>query len=145
MQADEAQYEPSQTQAHMTPIIRQITQLSISDQGSIQMPSVCAACARMMAAVEASAELLGNVQAEEKSSIVVASRPKQPGTLGKAVKLVTNFYSTNFNKVPPLLHHDIRVERVRFNPETGALRSLTWAVFPVYVPLGCPMQAVGCD
>lgn len=40
MQADEAQYQPAQTDLHMTPIIKQITQLSLADSKKIQMPSV---------------------------------------------------------------------------------------------------------
>ena len=59
------------------------------------------------------------VQALDKSEIQVAKRPGSPGALGKAVQLVTNFYKANFEKVPPLLHHDIRVDRMKFNPETS--------------------------
>ena len=40
MQADEAQYQPNQTQAHITPIIKQITQLSLGAAEKTQMPSV---------------------------------------------------------------------------------------------------------
>lgn len=59
------------------------------------------------------------VQELEKSQIQVAPRPGKPGTLGKAIQLLTNFYKANFQNVPPLLHHDIRIDRMRFNPETS--------------------------
>lgn len=50
---------------------------------------------------------------------MLASRPKEAGKQGKAVQLVTNFYRANFSKVPPIMHHDIRVERMQFDPESG--------------------------
>lgn len=50
---------------------------------------------------------------------MLASRPKEAGKQGKAVVLTTNFFKANFQKVPPILHHDIRVERMQFDPETG--------------------------
>jgi hypothetical protein len=40
MQADEANFQPSQTSAHITPIIKQITQLSLDASQKTQMPSV---------------------------------------------------------------------------------------------------------
>jgi hypothetical protein len=60
-----------------------------------------------------------DLQHLEKSEIVVAQRPPKPGSLGKAVQIVTNFYKANFQKTPPLMHHDIRVDKMRFNKETG--------------------------
>lgn len=59
------------------------------------------------------------VQELDKSEIQVARRPAKPGTLGKAMQVVTNFYRANFQQVPPLMHHDIRVDKMRFNKETG--------------------------
>lgn len=47
-------------------------------------------------------------------------RPKKAGQLGKAVKIVTNFFAANFQRVPPIMHHDLRIERLRFDPETSA-------------------------
>ena len=41
MQADEAQFQPAQTQTHMTPIIKQITQLSLEAGKKTDMPNVC--------------------------------------------------------------------------------------------------------
>jgi hypothetical protein len=49
------------------------------------------------------------------------------------VKVVTNFYKANFDKTIPLMHHDVRVDRMHFNPETGA--SMPPAVHP---PTKCP-------
>lgn len=61
------------------------------------------------------------MQSLDKSEIKVAKRPAKPGTLGKAIQLVTNFYKANFREVPPLLHHDIRIDRMKFNPDTRAI------------------------
>lgn len=65
------------------------------------------------------------VQSVEPQDIVLASRPKEAGKQGKAVQLVTNFFKANFQKVPPILHHDMRVERMQFDPETGVRPSRT--------------------
>lgn len=61
------------------------------------------------------------VQVVEPKEIVLAQRPKEAGKQGKAVQLVTNFFKANFSQVPPIMHHDIRVERMQFDPETGPI------------------------
>jgi hypothetical protein len=60
------------------------------------------------------------VQSLAPSDIDLAKRPKAAGTQGKAVRLATNFFRVNYSSVPPIMHHDVRIERMRFDPETGA-------------------------
>jgi hypothetical protein len=60
------------------------------------------------------------MQSLQVSEIQVAQRPKEPANQGKAVKLATNFFKANFDRVPPLMHHDCRVEKLRYDPETRA-------------------------
>ena len=60
------------------------------------------------------------MQSLAREDIELAPRPAAAATQGKAVQLTTNFFRANFKNVPPILHHDVRVERLRYNPETGA-------------------------
>jgi hypothetical protein len=62
----------------------------------------------------------GALQSLIKDEVVIAARPAAKATQGKAVKLATNFFRANFSNVPPIMHHDVRVERLRYDPETGA-------------------------
>ena len=61
------------------------------------------------------------VQTLAKEDIQLAARPARPGRLGQAVKVVSNFYKANFSQAVPLMHHDIRVEKMRYNAETCLL------------------------
>jgi hypothetical protein len=54
------------------------------------------------------------------ADVKVAARPKDPATQGKAIQLATNFYKVNFDSMPPVMHHDCRVQRLRFDPESRA-------------------------
>ena len=61
------------------------------------------------------------LQSLSTDEIDLAGRPEKPGSQGKVVKLATNFFKANFSQVPPIMHHDVRVERLRYNPETGVI------------------------
>ena len=61
------------------------------------------------------------LQAED---AVIAQRPQTPATMGTAVQVVTNFYKVNFANTPPLMHHDLRVDKMHFDRETRALPCL---------------------
>jgi hypothetical protein len=87
---------------------------------------------------------LYNVQSMMPEDIKLAPRPQARGTQGKAIQLATNFYQVTVDKVPTIMHHDCRVQRLRFDPETRAPFSfgMCCAAPGVPVMLLCTLSAM---